>query len=1016
MTILFAEDFEKKHPSAIVDYKTRNESFVRLAAVYNKMGVPHASRMILALHNRDLQGIDPFNPPDAETALAISLECKDNFWYFIREIARDPAGSEDFPILFNPNRGVISAYWLYLNHIVFFLIMIRQTGKSFGIDWLYIWLLNCGTTKYEIAQLTKDEKLRGRELERLKAMELTLPSYLKLRHDRDPGNTETLRVSRLENHFKSYLPNKSPKIADMVGRGMTASTAGVDELAYIFNNFITVPVMLSATQAAREVSRMKNEPYGTIFTTTSGKRDTPEGRYAYRLVHSGAVWSEQFMNCQNLAELEKVILTAAPGDERGDKRLYVNCTFNHRQLGKSDEWLRQRLKDSMQEDPIQVQADYFNMWPSGTSSSPFSKEIAEAIRNSLVEDYYTAIEGDDMYALRWYYDQNDIDHKLKSVPHVLTLDSSDAVGRDAMGVNLINLHTGEEAMAATVPKTNLISFSKWICEFMVKHTNVTLIPERRGSGQTIIDYLLLYLPSVGIDPFTRIYNLVVQEADEYPERFKEIQNPFSSNDNIYNKYKKCFGWATSGSGATSRSDLYSKTLNVATRLGSHVVRDNILILQLLGLVIKNGRVDHQDGEHDDMCFVGDTLVRTIDGNRPIKDIKVGDLVLTRKGYRPVLKLYSREKEVISKFGMRGTPEHPFITPHGEIPLRDLTETTEVYTWNEKLSTIEVKTITDILSLQDLSIETTTGDTTSTRNRPLLFIDRFTRMSTDLFQQGILSTIKTVTSSITHLKTWNASPKPSTSDDTLCQKRNAREDGSVRKTAVSWLSGVMRTLILPERAPSSTERRAQLSLTGVETTLSSLDRTQSRLLSEAPKLEGGKERVYNLMVAECHEYFVNDILVHNCVSWLLGWWFMTNGKNLSYYGIDSRFILSDNVAVVQEKKSISMYDRYRQEEARRKVEYLQRMIEEEKDTYLLRRYEAELERSISTMTEEDRKIIAADDLLQQLRDKRNASLEPRMNSQASQYLQSALSNYPSSSRFSSSYSPYGVQSFSRDQYY
>lgn len=754
MTILFAEDFEKKHPSAIVDYKTRNESFVRLAAVYNKMGVPHASRMILALHNRDLQGIDPFNPPDAETALAISLECKDNFWYFIREIARDPAGSEDFPILFNPNRGVISAYWLYLNHIVFFLIMIRQTGKSFGIDWLYIWLLNCGTTKYEIAQLTKDEKLRGRELERLKAMELTLPSYLKLRHDRDPGNTETLRVSRLENHFKSYLPNKSPKIADMVGRGMTASTAGVDELAYIFNNFITVPVMLSATQAAREVSRMKNEPYGTIFTTTSGKRDTPEGRYAYRLVHSGAVWSEQFMNCQNLAELEKVILTAAPGDERGDKRLYVNCTFNHRQLGKSDEWLRQRLKDSMQEDPIQVQADYFNMWPSGTSSSPFSKEIAEAIRNSLVEDYYTAIEGDDMYALRWYYDQNDIDHKLKSVPHVLTLDSSDAVGRDAMGVNLINLHTGEEAMAATVPKTNLISFSKWICEFMVKHTNVTLIPERRGSGQTIIDYLLLYLPSVGIDPFTRIYNLVVQEADEYPERFKEIQNPFSSNDNIYNKYKKCFGWATSGSGATSRSDLYSKTLNVATRLGSHVVRDNILILQLLGLVIKNGRVDHQDGEHDDMA----------------------------------------------------------------------------------------------------------------------------------------------------------------------------------------------------------------------------------------------------------------------VSWLLGWWFMTNGKNLSYYGIDSRFILSDNVAVVQEKKSISMYDRYRQEEARRKVEYLQRMIEEEKDTYLLRRYEVELERSISTMTEEDRKIIAADDLLQQLRDKRNASLEPRMNSQASQYLQSALSNYPSSNRFSSSYSPYGVQSFSRDQYY
>ncbi len=596
MTILFESDWLNKHPSAIVDYKTKNQDFVRLAAVYREMGVN--GDFILSLVNPALQGVDPFNPPDAETALAVAIECKENFWYFIREIARDPAGSDDTPIMFKPNRGIIAAYWLYLNHIVFILIMIRQTGKSFGIDWLYTWLLNVALTKSEISQLTKDEKLRGRELERLKAMELTLPYYMKQRGARDPGNTEVLKISSLENYFKSYVPNKSPKIADQIGRGMTSSNIGVDELAYIFNNFITVQVMLSASAAAREVSRIKDEPYGTIFTTTSGKRDTPEGKYAYRLVAEAAVWSEAFFGAKNLAELERMV-KAASGD--GDT-LRVNCTFNHRQLGKTDEWLKARLKDAMQEDPTQIEADYLNLWPSGTISTPFTKEIATAMRDSEKSEYYTSIEGPDCYALRWYYSMLAYEQMLMDVQHILSIDPSDAIGRDAIAAVMLNSRTGGVAMAATVPKTNLIHYAMWLCDFLEAHLKITCIIERRGSGATIIDYLLLYLPTKGMDPFTRLYNTAVNDAEQYPDRFKEIQQVHNARENLYVKYKSCFGWATSGSGTTSRSDLYSKTLSTASRMGASLMYDRTLILQTLGLVIKNGRIDHADGEHDDMVI------------------------------------------------------------------------------------------------------------------------------------------------------------------------------------------------------------------------------------------------------------------------------------------------------------------------------------------------------------------------------------------------------------------------------
>ena len=39
------------------------------------------------------------------------------------------------------------------------------------------------------------------------------------------------------------------------------------------------------------------------------------------------------------------------------------------------------------------------------------------------------------------------------------------------------------------------------------------------------------------------------------------------------------------------------------------------------------------------CFVGETLITTIEGDKPIKEVEEGDLVLTRNGYKKVLKKF-----------------------------------------------------------------------------------------------------------------------------------------------------------------------------------------------------------------------------------------------------------------------------------------------------------------------------------------------------------------------------------------
>lgn len=594
--ILFKEDWDK-YPEAIWDLNTRNTSFLDYSILLRDMGVEN-HLWPLQLHDPMLVGVDPHDPNiSPEMAIRVAIECKKNFFYFIREVARDPAGSPEDPIYFKANRGVMALYWFFFNSILVILIMIRQTGKSFGIDWLHIYLSNIRLTKTEISHITKDEKLRGRELDRLKGMELALPPYLKQRSSRDPGNTEVMRISSLGNYIKFYLPNKSPKLADIIGRGMTTPVVVADEWAYLFNNFITIPVMLSASLAAREISKRKNEPYGTVFATTSGKRDTPEGRYAYKVMSDAAVMTEKFYDCLNIEPLRKAVISASPG-----KNLHVNCTYNHRQLGYTDEWLSERLRESMNEDPVQIRADFLNEWPSGSATSPFDQDTAEDIRNSEQVDYHTSIEGKDAYSVRWYYKESEIQQKMQSA-HVLAVDPSQAVGRDSIGIVLRNAETGEVAMACDINEGNLMYVAEWLCDFLIKWLSVTAVIERKDQGPMIIDYLLHYLVAAGINPFRRLYNQVVQFADEFPERFSEINTSMLPSDEVLTKYKKLFGWNTSGgNGITSRRELYGSTLRSAARYTRHTVRDRKLILQVLGLEIRGGRVDHGDGEHDDLVI------------------------------------------------------------------------------------------------------------------------------------------------------------------------------------------------------------------------------------------------------------------------------------------------------------------------------------------------------------------------------------------------------------------------------
>ncbi len=964
MPVLFLDDWKKYN--AVADITTKNRSFVHMARLLKSMGVKNHMFM-LALLDRSLVGVNPHDPNLSPEMIAkVARECYLNPWYFFREVVRAPGESGAPPRMFEANRGNMALFWSFLNGALTLIIQSRQTGKSFSTDCMLVWLLQVRSRNLTINILTKDEKLRKSNVDRLKRIMGALPSYLDQRTKKDANNTELVTVNTYENKVYTHLPSADKKRADNAARGMTSAVAVVDEPPYQVNIQISLPVALSSGGAARELAALNGDPHGTILTTTAGKKDTPEGKFIYDLMNNTmASWTESFFDSENRAVLEDAVRKTC----RVEREYRIAIVMDHRQLGKTDEWLLKRISDSVSSGEG-ADRDYFNRWTSGTATNPLSVATLAKINESIREPKFVEHTKIGNYQVRWHINEEEIKTRMAMNHHLVVFDTSEAAGGDAISMRVTDLYTGELMAAATINDTNIITFAEWTSTWVTKYTNTTLLIERRSTGGAVLDLLMRILPSMGIDPYKRIWNRIVNEPAENRERYEEACWALwrRSDEEHYVRNKSYFGFATSAAGLTSRKNLYSSVLQSAARQVGHLVGDKETVTQISSLIQKNGRVDHPPGQHDDMCFVGSTLVRTINGNKPIKQIRLGDLVLTRQGYKPVIRLFKSEKEVITQHGLTGTPNHPFITPSGEIEFKDVKPETEVYVWNEKQSCIEVKRITDTLNRTDLNIENTSTDTTNGTNRLLRYTGKFTKTTSDLFHQAITSIIKTTTISTTVPKILNACRSLNISKDIAKNISKPLEIYPLKNVSAeekTWLDGTGKIKSLPPDYHAKMVANHEVSSTGERTIQNLPENTQG----EPFKSESRKELVYNFMVADCHEYFVNDILVHNCIGWLLTHWFITKAQNLSFYGIDATALLRD----VREVSELTPEQKLRDQQQRRlrqRVEELTELIKTTPEDVLQMRYEHELRLHYSRMEFMENDRISVDEVIKAAREERS----------------------------------------------
>lgn len=214
------------------DVKTTNTSFIKTCNILKNAGVKNY-RFPLTIYDTDLVGVDPYDPNlSTEMKVKILQEVRQNFWYFIREVARIPvSGGVN---VYGLHRGNLALSWCLVNNISSIIELPRQNGKSISVCVFYLWLYNFATVNSELMLMNKKYDDSQMNLKRIKEMREALPEYLRLIDNKnDKNNTIVLSSAITKNTLVAKPAATDAVTADGLGRGCTQPCQWLMYASYI---------------------------------------------------------------------------------------------------------------------------------------------------------------------------------------------------------------------------------------------------------------------------------------------------------------------------------------------------------------------------------------------------------------------------------------------------------------------------------------------------------------------------------------------------------------------------------------------------------------------------------------------------------------------------------------------------------------------------------------------------------------------------------------------------------------
>lgn len=324
------------------DFGTKNSSFLITAQELKTLGIKNFYFMLEVKHpDIGVQDIDPFDPDiTPENIGRVIVECRDNPWYFFREVARACVGGAGNvpPIL---TRASCAACWCFIHSFDFKLCQPRQTYKSTWCTIIleYMFLFSYRDIKIPMLHLDlgRCEESAGIFRDYVGA----LPSYMNPWHGwKKPPGIQSLKYPGHNTEVTLLSQPKNQDDASNKLRGKTTFGAMFEEYEYLKHFSSVMEGAGPALDSARSIAKNYGIRACIMMLSTPGNLETEEGREAKRMIDATPKFNEHMYD---LTEEEVLKLFEPVEMADGTTREPINSfyiEFNYKQLRRDDRWLQ----------------------------------------------------------------------------------------------------------------------------------------------------------------------------------------------------------------------------------------------------------------------------------------------------------------------------------------------------------------------------------------------------------------------------------------------------------------------------------------------------------------------------------------------------------------------------------------------------------------------------------------------------------------------------------------------------
>ena len=460
---------------------TKNQSFMNMHYYLKTRGLTN-NKFFLLLYDPDLANVDPYDPRlSLMMKQKIFVECQRNFFYYCREVVRVQSQGGPY-VKYELNRGNLAMNFCLLNNLNIYAEQPRQTGKTITMDVWYSWVYNFGSMNGSILYFNKKHTDSKRNLTTTKEIIKNLPPYLRM--DQAFGTDgKKLKgrdsVQYLQHKINHNIIEALPMATTREGavsliRGRTVTNCWIDESAFF--KFLSESLQNGLPAMTRSFAncRANGAPHGLCLTSTPGYLTTENGKYMYELKNKMTPFSELWYD-KTIQELSQII-------NANEKSIFIYIKYSYQQLGYSEEWLKERIKEQNQV-WADIRREYLLEWATSSENCPFTQEQLKRVEKFVRQPKKQIYLGNYLFNLYEEYDP-------RIIP-IIGVDVAAGYSRDSSAISCIDSTTTKLFADFNCNYINPVELSRLIYDLVTLNMpNALVVVERNGVGTGCLSGLM----------------------------------------------------------------------------------------------------------------------------------------------------------------------------------------------------------------------------------------------------------------------------------------------------------------------------------------------------------------------------------------------------------------------------------------------------------------------------------------------------------------------------------------------